>query len=150
MSVYTVSIKFKCSSVLFIKRHKRYINIAHAHSFTFSVLLYTHLPFPLWVALYTNFAFSVWQLHAIHNEWISVFLLETFVANNMSSSSLGWIQIRDEYRFTPSQWETSLQSNAVSHWLGANLQSALQTPVMSGFLLIPVTKKWNIFYTARD
>ena len=25
----------------------------------------------------------------------------------------------------PSQWETSLQSNAVSHWLGANLESAL-------------------------
>ena len=25
----------------------------------------------------------------------------------------------------PSQWETSLQSNTVSHWLGANLESAL-------------------------
>ena len=25
----------------------------------------------------------------------------------------------------PRQWETSLQSNAVSHWLGANLESAL-------------------------
>ena len=28
-------------------------------------------------------------------------------------------------RLEPSQWETSLQSNAVSHWLGANLESAL-------------------------
>ena len=28
-------------------------------------------------------------------------------------------------RFAPSQWETSLQSNAVPHWLGANLESAL-------------------------
>ena len=28
-------------------------------------------------------------------------------------------------RFAPSQWETPLQSNAVSHWLGANLESAL-------------------------
>ena len=28
-------------------------------------------------------------------------------------------------RFAPSQWETSLQSNAVSHWLGPNLKSAL-------------------------
>ena len=27
--------------------------------------------------------------------------------------------------FAPSQWETSLQSNAVSHWLGANIESAL-------------------------
>ena len=32
---------------------------------------------------------------------------------------------RADSRFTPSQWETSLQSNAVSHWLGANLLSAL-------------------------
>ena len=28
-------------------------------------------------------------------------------------------------RFAPSQWETSLQSNGVSHWLGANLEPAL-------------------------
>ena len=28
-------------------------------------------------------------------------------------------------RFAPSQWETSLQSNAVSHWLSANLESAI-------------------------
>ena len=28
-------------------------------------------------------------------------------------------------RLVPSQWETSLQSNAVSHWLGANLELAL-------------------------
>ena len=32
---------------------------------------------------------------------------------------------RADFRFTPSQWETSLQSNAVSHWLGASLKSAL-------------------------
>ena len=32
---------------------------------------------------------------------------------------------RDDSRFAPSQWETSLQSNAVSHWLDANLESSL-------------------------
>ena len=32
---------------------------------------------------------------------------------------------RADSRFAPSQWETLLQSNAVSHWLGANLKSAL-------------------------
>ena len=30
---------------------------------------------------------------------------------------------RADSRFAPSQWETSLQSNAVSHWLGANLDT---------------------------
>ena len=32
---------------------------------------------------------------------------------------------RADSRLAPSQWETSLQSNAVSHWLGADLESAL-------------------------
>ena len=32
---------------------------------------------------------------------------------------------RADSRLVPSQWETSLQSNAISHWLGANLESAL-------------------------
>ena len=29
-------------------------------------------------------------------------------------------------RFAPSQWKTSLQSNAVSHWLSTNLESTLK------------------------
>ena len=37
------------------------------------------------------------------------------------------------FRFAPSQWETLLQSNTVSHWMGANLESALE--------LIPVTAR---------
>ena len=32
---------------------------------------------------------------------------------------------RADSRFAASQWEISLQSNTISHWLGANLQSAL-------------------------
>ena len=32
---------------------------------------------------------------------------------------------RADSRLAPSQWETSLQSNAVSHWLCASLESAL-------------------------
>ena len=35
---------------------------------------------------------------------------------------------RADFRFAPSQWETLLQSNAVSDWLGANLKSALSGP----------------------
>ena len=30
-----------------------------------------------------------------------------------------------DFRLAPSHWETSLQSNAAPHWLGANLESAL-------------------------
>ena len=32
---------------------------------------------------------------------------------------------RADSQFAPSQWEMLLQSNALSHWLGANLESAL-------------------------
>ena len=32
---------------------------------------------------------------------------------------------RADPRFAPSQWETALQSKAISHWLGTNLESAL-------------------------
>ena len=38
-----------------------------------------------------------------------------------------WVsqRYRADSKFVPSQWETSLQSNAVFHWLDAKLESAL-------------------------
>ena len=36
------------------------------------------------------------------------------------------LENRADCRLAPSQWEISLKSNAVSHWLGANLKSALR------------------------
>ena len=52
---------------------------------------------------------------------------------------MGWIFPRANSSFAPSQWETALQSNAVSHWLGTNLESALfpvfsQVQVASGII----------------
>ena len=35
------------------------------------------------------------------------------------------MQIRADSRFVPSQWQTALLCNDVSHWLGASLESAL-------------------------
>ena len=37
-----------------------------------------------------------------------------------------WPRTRADSTLAPSQWETSLQSNAVSHWMGANLKSTVQ------------------------
>ena len=39
--------------------------------------------------------------------------------------------LRADSRFVPSQWETSLQSKAVSHWLCANLRVSRVTVVIS-------------------
>ena len=44
---------------------------------------------------------------------------------NIPTSHAVSSDFRAESRLAPSQWETSLQSNAISHWLGANLESAL-------------------------
>ena len=44
------------------------------------------------------------------------------LVTNLEVKSLG---LMDDSRLAPSQWETSLQSNAVSHWLGAKLESSL-------------------------
>ena len=41
-------------------------------------------------------------------------------------TNLGLSKCMADSRFAPSQWETSLQSNTVSHWLGAKLGSALK------------------------
>ena len=40
---------------------------------------------------------------------------------------IGNFQTRVDTRFAPSQWETALLCNDVSHWLGASLESALPT-----------------------
>ena len=37
----------------------------------------------------------------------------------------GECRLKADSRLAPSQWDPALQSNAVSHWLGANLESAL-------------------------
>ena len=36
-----------------------------------------------------------------------------------------WMVFRSDSRFAPSQWETVLLCNAVSHWLGTSLESSL-------------------------
>ena len=50
-------------------------------------------------------------------------MVESFVCHSRPTINIS----RDDSRFVPSQWETSLQSNAVSRCLGANLESVLIT-----------------------
>ena len=50
------------------------------------------------------------------NLWKMVLLRDSTVSTNIN---------RDHSRFAPSEWETVLLCNDVSHWLGASLESAL-------------------------
>ena len=54
---------------------------------------------------------------------------------------------RADSRFVPSQWEMSLQSNAISHWLGANLKSALSTSLRVGSELSVVSSVSDLYST---
>ena len=60
--------------------------------------------------LSNNFIFDTWQ---------------RFVSATHSKDNMLPVLCRADSRLAPSQWETSLQSNANSHWQGANLESAL-------------------------
>ena len=50
---------------------------------------------------------------------------------------------RVDSRFAPSQWETALLCNTVSHWLGARLESALPvTQLLLGNLTVSSAACW--------
>ena len=55
----------------------------------------------------------------------SLLLISGLFQVNIQGISVYGNKHRADSRLAPSQWETSLQRNAVSHWLGVNLESAL-------------------------
>ena len=59
-------------------------------------------------------------------EWFFKVIQVKFWPSGQDLKQKGSTQYRADSKLAPSQWETSLQSNAVSNWLGANLESALQ------------------------
>ena len=94
--------------------------------------------FPLQRATFTTLPYSVavtWPASTWpQSTWTSTSNIPahcpTYVDTCSSSSIIrkSWVlsDCRANSRLAPSQWETSLRSNAISHWLGANLESALQ------------------------
>ena len=50
-----------------------------------------------------------------------------------------------ESRFAPGQWETSLQSNAVSHWLGAKIESALSLSDITSLGITGIIDNFVVF-----
>ena len=69
------------------------------------------------------------QLYRARALMFPLLLTNTFCWTCCQQFGMPWcsydISIRADSRLPPSQWETSLQSNAVSHWLDENLESAL-------------------------
>ena len=61
--------------------------------------------------------------------------------NTMNNDSEDYF--RADSRLAPSQWETLLQSNTISHWLGANLETALIFGWITICLLAVLCKSWT-------
>ena len=57
---------------------------------------------------------------------------------------------RADSRFAPNQWETSLQGNVVSHWLGASLESALQLLLWATVEFIQAYYTLHLFSAAMN
>ena len=79
------------------------------------------------------------------SKWSTTFWFQ-WVGQLSSNIANGQWLIRADSRFVPSRWETSLQSNVVSHWLGANLESALlmtftETLFMGKYILYDIKPK---------
>ena len=87
---------------------------------------------PFLVKLFLDEYHNGTQLRTIWQETLKTSIqkgdLENYTLKNFFHTSQGPMSSGRHYsndraysRFAPSQWEMSLQSNAVSHWLGANL-----------------------------
>ena len=62
---------------------------------------------------------------------IQVSSCKEMVPKYLLQNSIQFVHNRADSRFAPRQWETALLCNDISHWLGANLESALHKPTNS-------------------
>ena len=65
--------------------------------------------------------------HLLIGSSVSSFYNFYFVLSLRFDSRLCWWYCRADSMFVPNQWKTSLESNVVSHGLGANLESVLHS-----------------------
>ena len=122
------------------------MNLKGIFSYCFTTLVAE--PFP--IRADSRLVPSQWET-SLHSNTVSHWLGVNLAKVYFHTALLHWYQIhfllvcgiRADSRLAPSQWETSLQSNAVSHWLGANLakvyfHTALLHWYQSRFLLVCV------------
>ena len=90
------------------------------------VSLYTWLPHPVWKLHIDTTAWELMEYRQKCNPCVWKHILHLPYAWTLTYiAQLWWMVFRADFRLAPSKWETSLQSSAVSHWLGASLESAL-------------------------
>ena len=88
-----------------------------------NLVIRVSIPYEWWYSFTTSFLFLVYSINLLRKgrsfEWIHCEKFKIRSGYNLHRS-------RDQSRYVPSPWETSLQCNDVSHWLGAYLDWSLQ------------------------
>ena len=90
------------------------------------------------VYLITHYSWYIFGQHEQNWRWTSV--------NCSCCNSSMYTGLRADSRLAPSQWETALQCNAVSHWLGANLESTLSHICAKAFVHSSHWKPVNLIW----
>ena len=105
---------------VFILRESQYLCHFIAHD---NILICVHIKYGVYYFLVlSTYTTTHISLNA-HNIYMDCAILKyQHKANDCIN-----IIIRDDSRFAPSQWETALLCNNVSHWMGTSLESALIT-----------------------
>ena len=99
------------ASLAFVRRiHRGPVNSPHKWSVTQKMFPFDDVIMALGQSHYTSAS------EAILNEWISRMKMHQM---NVNASN----EFRVDSRLAPSQWETALLCNDVSHWLGTSLKS---------------------------
>ena len=80
--------------------------------------------------------------------------VHTISNHSALTRSVNQMRLRDHSVYVPSQWETTLQCNVVSHWLGTYTEWTLETAVSSGWLTefignIPIHLQYLSFLNAE-
>ena len=65
----------------------------------------------------------IWRILLAKHTFLHPPRVNSYPLHHLQSWHISGINTRADYWFAPSQWGKLLQSNAVSHWLGANPES---------------------------
>ena len=126
------------SSALFGKEH---VNIGTSDNCYYTTYMQHHVTT-------SDCSCAVWD-----DEWLEVCVVCVGVSLNKQFLNIkhtaqflrsGSCYYLADSRLVPSQWETSLQSNAVSHWLGSNQESAMLLAA-SVVVLYETSDYWDVY-----
>ena len=76
--------------------------------------------------------FIIWSMFHLYHFMPLLYVASGYI---LLISYYIYIYARADSRFAPSQWETALLCNDVSHWLGVGLESAMYAEYIPHFLI---------------